>query len=65
IQEPMAYFSRTHHSNMDNYDHLVEADLSQAATIIASFVFHTAMRDEMLPRKPFEIETNEAAEGRK
>jgi hypothetical protein len=52
IQEPMAYFARTHHSNMDNFDHLSEADLSQAATIIASFVFHTAMRDEMLPRKP-------------
>ena len=56
IQDPMAYFARTHHSNMDNFDHLVEADLSQAATIIASFVFHTAMRDEMMPRKPFEIE---------
>lgn len=65
IQEPMAYFSRTHHSNMDNYDHLVEADLSQAATIIASFVFHTAMRDEMLPRKPFEIEKKEEAQGRR
>lgn len=62
IQEPMAYFSRTHHSNMDNYDHLVEADLSQAATIISSFIFHTAMRDEMMPRKPFEVE-EAAAEG--
>lgn len=56
IQEPMAYFTRTHHSNMDNLDHLVEEDLAQAATIVASFVFHTAMRDEMLPRKPFETE---------
>jgi hypothetical protein len=60
IQEPMAYFSRTHHSNMDNLDHLVEADLAQAATIIASFVFHTAMRDEMLPRKPLMEEETEA-----
>ena len=56
IQEPMAYFTRTHHSNMDNLDHLVEEDLAQAATIVASFVFHTAMRDEMMPRKPFETE---------
>lgn len=56
IQDPMAYFARTHHSNMDNLDHLVEADLAQAATIIASFIYHTAMRDEMLPRKAFEIE---------
>jgi len=52
IQEPMAYFSRTHHSNMDNWDHLVEEDLKQAATIIASFVWNTSQRDERLPRKP-------------
>jgi len=63
IQEPMAYFARTHHSNMDNLDHLVEADLAQAATIIASFVFHTAMRDEMMPRKPFEVETTAEENG--
>jgi carboxypeptidase Q len=54
IQDPMAYSTRTHHSNMDNFDHLVEDDLKQAATIIASFVFHTAQRDEKLPRKPVE-----------
>ncbi len=57
IQDPMAYFTRTHHSNMDNLDHLVEEDLKQAATIIASFVMHTAMRDELLPRKPLELES--------
>jgi len=51
IQEPMAYFARTHHSNMDNLDHLSGDDLAQAATIIASFVMHTAMREGMLPRK--------------
>ena len=51
IQEPMAYFSRTHHSNMDNYDHLSGDDLKQAATIIAYFVWQTSQRDEMLPRK--------------
>lgn len=56
IQDPMAYFSRTHHSNMDNWDHLSAEDLQQAATIIASFVFHTAQRDEKLPRKTLELE---------
>lgn len=65
IQDPMAYFTRTHHSNMDNMDHLVEADLKQAATIIASFVMHTAMRDEMMPRKPIDVgKKEEAGEGR-
>lgn len=62
IQDPIAYSTRTHHSNMDNFDHLVGEDLSQAATIIASFVFHTAMRDEMMPRKPFEIESDDATD---
>ena len=56
IQEPMAYFSRTHHSNMDNWDHLVGDDLKQAATIIAYFVWQTSQRDEMLPRKEIDIE---------
>jgi hypothetical protein len=51
IQEPIAYSPRTHHSNMDVYDHAIEEDLKQAATIIASFVYHTAERQEKLPRK--------------
>ena len=56
IQDPMAYFSRTHHSNMDNLDHLVEDDLKQSATIIASFVWNTSQLDERLPRKASEEE---------
>ena len=52
IQDPLEYLTRTHHSNMDVYDHLALEDLKQAATIIASFVYHTAMRNEKLPRKP-------------
>ncbi|WP_235297171.1 M28 family peptidase [Portibacter marinus] len=54
IQDPMAYFNRTHHSNMDNLDHLSGDDLSQAATIIAGFVWNTSQRDEKLPRKPLD-----------
>jgi len=56
IQEPIAYSNRTHHSNMDNWDHLVGDDLKQAATIVASIVWQTAQRDELLPRKEFNIE---------
>lgn len=51
IQDPVAYWSRTHHSNMDVLDHLIEDDLKQSATIIAAFVWHTSQRDEMIPRK--------------
>jgi carboxypeptidase Q len=52
IQDPLEYETRTHHSNMDNYDHLSIDDLKQAATIVAAFIYDAAMRDEMLPRKP-------------
>jgi hypothetical protein len=52
MQDQIEYASRTHHSNMDVYDRLQKGDLMQAAAIMASFVYQTAMRDEMLPRKP-------------
>lgn len=52
IQDEIEYNTRTHHTNMDSYDHLQADDLKQAATIIASFVYHAAQRDEKLPRKP-------------
>jgi len=54
IQDPIEYETRTHHSNMDVYDRLQPEDLKQAAVIVASFVYETAMRDQMLPRKPIE-----------
>jgi carboxypeptidase Q len=52
LQDPMDYNARTHHSNQDTYDKMSPEDLKQAATIVASFVYNTAQRDEMLPRKP-------------
>jgi hypothetical protein len=54
IQDELDYDTRTHHSNMDVYDHISKGDLIQAATIMASFVFHAAMRNEKLPRKYFD-----------
>jgi hypothetical protein len=52
IQDPIDYSTRVHHSNLDVFDHLVPEDLVQSAVITASFVYHAAMRDGMLPRKP-------------
>ena len=52
IQDPLEYDTRTHHTNMDSYDHLVADDMKQIATVVASFVYNAAMRDEKLPRKP-------------
>ena len=54
IQDPIDYSTRTHHSNMDDYDHLIKEDLQQASVIMAGFVYFTAQRDEKLPRKNFE-----------
>ncbi len=52
IQDKLDYATRTHHSNMDTYERLQPGDLAQAATVEAIFVYNTAMRDQMLPRKP-------------
>ena len=51
IQDPMHYFSHQIHTNLDVIDLVGENSLSHNAAIIASFVYLTAMRDELLPRK--------------
>ena len=53
VQDRLDYSSRTHHSNMDTYERLQPEDLAQAAAVEAIFVYNTAMRDQMLPRKAF------------
>jgi hypothetical protein len=60
IQDQLEYDTRTHHSNMDVYDRLQEDDIKQASIIMASFVYHAAMRDQKLPRKPLVGEVVEA-----
>jgi Zn-dependent M28 family amino/carboxypeptidase len=52
IQDPLDYSSRTHHSNVDVFDHLRAEDLVQASVVMATFAYHAAMRDELMPRKP-------------
>ena len=52
IQDPMDYSTRSHHTNMDLYERVHEVDVQQASVVLASFVYHAAMRDEPLPRKP-------------
>ncbi len=51
IQDPLNYDTRTHHSNLDVYEEAPPDDLKQASVVMASFVYHAAMRDAMLPRK--------------
>jgi Zn-dependent M28 family amino/carboxypeptidase len=52
IQDPIEYETRTHHTNMDVYERIQEADLKQMAVIVASFAYQTANAPELLPRKP-------------
>ncbi|MFP5245229.1 MAG: M20/M25/M40 family metallo-hydrolase, partial [Thermoanaerobaculia bacterium] len=52
IQDEVEYSSRTHHTNWDTFERLQRDDLMQAAVVAATFVWETANRDQLLPRKP-------------
>jgi len=51
IQDPLDYSAVTHHSTMDTYDHVVQADLIEASIVIAGVVVQEADAPEMMPRK--------------
>jgi carboxypeptidase Q len=51
IQDPLDYETVTHHTNIDTVDHVQAADLMQVAAVVATMVYNTANRPEMLPRK--------------
>jgi hypothetical protein len=50
LQDPLDYFTRSHHSNMDLYDRVPAGDLMQRAAILASFAYHAARRPAPLAR---------------
>lgn len=52
IQDPIDY-GKGYHTNMDVYERMQFPDMTQAAIVIASMVYHTAQRDAKLPRKPW------------
>ena len=53
IQDRLDY-GRGYHTNMDTFERMHLGDMMQAATVVAVLVYHTAMRDEKLPRKHFD-----------
>ena len=53
IQDRLDY-GRGYHTNMDTFERMQLGDMMQAATVVAVLVYHTAMRDEKLPRKHFD-----------
>ncbi len=52
VQDYDLYDTRIHHTNMDTYERVREADLKQCAIVLASFAYHAAMRAEKLPMAP-------------
>ncbi|HEX4949475.1 MAG TPA: M20/M25/M40 family metallo-hydrolase [Blastocatellia bacterium] len=49
-QDPIEYGSDTWHTNLDTYERIIADDAKKSAVVIASAVYHLAMRDELLPR---------------
>jgi carboxypeptidase Q len=56
IQDRRDYPTRTHHSNIDTYDHLDREDLMQASVVMASFLYQAANLEGAFPRKPLPVE---------
>jgi carboxypeptidase Q len=54
IQDDLQYETAMH-SNFDVPERADAADLKQAAIVMATFVYNTAMRQERLPRRPIAI----------
>jgi carboxypeptidase Q len=51
IQDPEHYNTTQIHTNMDVVDYVSESTMQHNAAIIAAFVYKSAMRDEMMPRR--------------
>ena len=49
IQDYTDYDVRMHHTNVDTFERVREADLQQNAIVLASFLYHAAMRKEKIP----------------
>ncbi len=52
IQDPLDYFARLHHSNVDTLDHLRPADLRQASVVLAGVLLQAANDSKTIPLKP-------------
>ncbi|MGE0640149.1 MAG: M20/M25/M40 family metallo-hydrolase [Thermoanaerobaculia bacterium] len=59
IQDGRDYSYRTHHSNLDTYEHLDRESLMQASVVMASLLYQAAMDETPFPRKPLPTEPPE------
>lgn len=51
IQDRLEYNARTHHSNMDSFDHVQRDEVIQQGAVAAVFAWHAANMTEKMPRK--------------
>src|SRR4051812_45649153 len=52
VQDYDLYDTRIHHTNMDTFERVKEADLKECAIVLAAFAYNAAMRAEKIPRSP-------------
>ena len=52
IHDYTDYDVRTHHTNVDTFERVDGEDLKQAAIVMASILYHAAMREGKIPRAP-------------
>ena len=50
VQDYQNYDVRTHHTNMDTDERVPKDALKQASVVMASVLYHAAMREGKLPR---------------
>ncbi|MGH9381030.1 MAG: M20/M25/M40 family metallo-hydrolase [Thermoanaerobaculia bacterium] len=65
IQDRRDYSTRTHHSDIDTYEHLSPEDLKQASVVLASLLWQAANDPQPFPRKPMPEEPEEEEERKK
>jgi Zn-dependent M28 family amino/carboxypeptidase len=63
-QDGIEYNSHTWHTNLDTVERIVEDDVKRSAVVVASTVYHLAMRDELLSRFPVEAMPSAPGAGR-
>lgn len=51
ITDPIEYFTRSWHSNMDSYERAVESDLKYNAVVMSTLAWQAATRDSLVPRQ--------------
>lgn len=58
IQDPLDYFARLHHTNVDTFDHLRPNDLRQTSVVMAGVLLAAANDKDELARQPVPTKPN-------